>query len=216
MSDPNDASLDDTLPSKDFEKVDIASAETRATVAPPAAEPVVEKGATIGRYVVVEKLGSGTMGLVLAAFDPTLDRKVALKLVKGDQSGSTVGRQRLQREAQAMAKLAHPNVVTVFEVGTYGDRVFLAMEYVAGETLADWLEVDRSQREILRAFVAAGEGLAAAHRAGIVHRDFKPQNVLVSSEGRVRVADFGLATATETHPEPLVDAPVATRNSSSA
>src|SRR5262249_44441738 len=154
---------------------------------------------TIGRYVVLDRLGSGTMGVVVSAIDPTLDRRVAIKLVRAEQTGTTVGRQRLLREAQAMARLAHPNVVTVFEVGEYAERVFLAMEYIRGSTLGAWLaHPGRTQREIVGAFLAAGRGLAAAHRAGIVHRDFKPANVLVDTDGRVRVADFGLATAPET------------------
>jgi eukaryotic-like serine/threonine-protein kinase len=157
----------------------------------------VARGTTIGRYVVLDTIGSGTMGLVLSAIDPTLDRKVALKLVKSEREGTTTGRQRLLREAQAMARLQHPNVVTVFEVGTFADQVFLAMEYIAGGTLGGWLAQRHSRREIVDAFVAAGRGIAAAHREGIVHRDFKPTNVLVAADGRVRVADFGLATAPE-------------------
>jgi serine/threonine-protein kinase len=153
-------------------------------------------GATLGRYRVGEQLGSGTMGVVLAAIDPALDRTVALKLVRPDPaSDATAARQRLLREAQSMARLAHPHVVTVYEVGTVGDHVFVAMEHIDGCNLADWLKQSRrSQREIVEAFAAAGRGLAAAHAAGIVHRDFKPANVLVSADGRVRVADFGLAT----------------------
>ncbi|HEY5922267.1 MAG TPA: serine/threonine-protein kinase [Kofleriaceae bacterium] len=182
------------------------SALTRSTGGPRASLPHIERGTAIGRYTVVDRIGSGTMGLVLAAFDPTLDRKVAIKIVQLDHTGTTSGRQRLLREAQAMAKLQHPNVVTVFEVGTFEDRVFLAMEYVAGATLHDWLaEAGRTRREIITAFVAAGHGLAAAHRAGIVHRDFKPANVLVGTDGRVRVADFGLATAPTDAPPPPVE-----------
>ncbi len=164
--------------------------------APQAVPGGLAPGSTLGRYRVGELLGSGTMGVVLAAIDPALDRKVALKLVRPDPaSDSTAARQRLLREAQAMARLAHPNVLTVYEVGTAFDHVFVAMEHIDGSNLADWLkERTRSRREIVDAFAAAGRGLAAAHAAGIVHRDFKPANVLVSADGRVRVADFGLAT----------------------
>jgi tetratricopeptide (TPR) repeat protein len=205
--------LDETLQSDAFLRPSnpmldetVLSAERNPGSSAPArpSHPPVERGTQIGRYTVIEPLGSGTMGLVVAAFDPTLDRKVAIKLVQLDPTGTTSGRQRLLREAQAMAKLQHPNVVTVFEVGTFEDRLFLAMEYVAGSTLADWLSQARSRREIVAKFVAAGHGLAAAHRASIVHRDFKPTNVLVGKDGRVRVADFGLATApTEVEERPL-------------
>jgi len=196
LSDQSDPSLDETVPSSDFGP----SSLTQATVTPGAraeTDVVLERGAAVGRYVVIDRLGSGAMGVVVLAFDPTLDRKVALKLVRLDHTGTTAGLQRLLREAQAMARLSHPNVVTVFEVGTFEERVFLAMEYVPGSTLGDWLAVKkRTRREIVTAFLAAGQGVAAAHRAGIVHRDFKPANVLVAQDGRVRVADFGLATAT--------------------
>ncbi|HEU5056957.1 MAG TPA: serine/threonine-protein kinase [Kofleriaceae bacterium] len=176
------------------------SAELAATVydgGPQAVPRELTPGATFGRYLIGEPLGGGTMGVVLAATDPALDRKVALKLVRpGPASDGGAARQRLLREAQAMARLAHPNVVTVYEVGTVGDHVFVAMEHIAGCNLAEWLKQSRrSRREVVEAFAAAGRGLAAAHAAGIVHRDFKPANVLVSADGRIRVADFGLATS---------------------
>ena len=185
----DDSALGATLPS--------GGHATVATLAPAGDAPPIPRGTEIGRYIVLGPIGAGAMGVVVSAIDPTLDRKVALKLVKADRGGSTVGQQRLLREAQAMARLSHPNVVTVYEAGTFGERVYLAMEFIAGTTLADWLATPRSAREIIDAFVAAGRGLAAAHRAGIVHRDFKPANVLVARDGRVRVADFGLATAPE-------------------
>jgi tetratricopeptide (TPR) repeat protein/predicted Ser/Thr protein kinase len=152
-----------------------------------------ERGATIGRYVVLEVLGEGGMGVVHAAFDPQLDRKVAIKVLRG--ASSAEARERLLREAQAMAKLSHPNVVAVFDVGEIDDGVFLAMELVEGVTLREWLASDPSMpwRARLEAMKAAGRGLAAAHAAGVVHRDFKPANVLVGRDGRVRVTDFGLA-----------------------
>jgi len=156
----------------------------------------IEPGAEIGRFVVEEIVGQGGMGVVVLAHDPTLDRKVAIKLLRRESfgaSGMEVGRTRLLREAQAMAKLAHPNVVAVHEVGTVGDRVFVAMEYVDGGTLRDWCEREsRSAREILEVFEGAARGLAAAHGAGLVHRDFKPENVLVGDDGRVLVTDFGI------------------------
>src|SRR5439155_15636147 len=115
------------------------------------------------------------------------------KLLRASGTAAEVLRPRLLREAQALARLSHPNVVAVHDVGTYGEHLFVALEWVDGATLSDWLEPGRSLREIVGAFRQAGEGLAAAHAAGLVHRDFKPENVLVGKDGRVRVTDFGLA-----------------------
>src|SRR5713226_4366130 len=155
----------------------------------------------LGRYVVTEKLGGGGMGVVYAAHDPELDRKVAIKLMLpllSDSGSASEGRARLLREAQAMARLSHPNVIAVHDVGTFGEQVFIAMEYVEGSTLSQWFaERKRTWHEVLSIFKQAGRGLAAAHAAGIVHRDFKPDNVLVGDDGRVRVLDFGLARAAE-------------------
>ncbi len=140
----------------------------------------------VGRFVVLRRIGHGGMGVVYAAHDPELDRKVAVKLVDVHDE--------LLREARAAAALAHPNVVTVYEVGMEGEAVFLAMEFVDGPTLRQWLEAQpRRWREVVAMFVAAGHGLAAAHRVGLVHRDFKPDNVLIGADRRPRVADFGLA-----------------------
>ncbi len=163
-------------------------------------------GTTIGRYIVLHKLGHGAMGVVLAAYDPELDRKLAIKVVRPDPLGLVPGEEeqkRLLREAQAMASLAHPNVVTVFDVGTVDDRVFIAMEYLDAVTAGEWLKDDRSREEVLQVFQAAGRGLAAAHRTGLVHRDFKLDNVLVSRDGRVKVMDFGLARPLPTDPDTL-------------
>jgi predicted Ser/Thr protein kinase len=141
------------------------------------------------RYVIKALLGRGGMGAVYLARDLTLDREVAIKLHK---AGS--GSERLHREAMAMAKLAHPNVVTVFEVATVDDRLYVAMEYVRGETLRGWLSAGPHHwRQIIALLLEVGGGLAAAHAAGLVHRDFKPENVLVGEDGRPRVGDFGLA-----------------------
>ncbi len=149
---------------------------------------------TVDRFVLVRRLGSGGMGEVLLAYDPELDRKVAIKLLHRElgQPNADAG---LLREARAAARLQHPNVVMIFELGRAGDRLFVAMEYVEGRTLRAWLrERPRTRTEILLAFEQAGRGLAAAHDAGLVHRDFKPDNVLVGEDGRVRVADFGIAS----------------------
>jgi tetratricopeptide (TPR) repeat protein len=154
----------------------------------------LERGAAVGRYVVLDRIGAGGMGVVYAAWDPELERRIALKLLRPERFGSEPDRLRLLREAQALARLTHPNVVAVHDAGTFGDRVFVAMELVEGRTLRQWLaEGSWSWRQILETFLAAGRGLAAAHAAGLIHRDFKPGNVLIGTDGRIRVADFGLA-----------------------
>jgi tetratricopeptide (TPR) repeat protein len=154
------------------------------------------RGATFGRYLILERLGEGSMGEVYAAYDSRLDRRVALKLpCPGSPRAATAeGHARLLREAQSMARLSHPNVVTIFDAGEIGGEIYLAMELVDGVTLRQWIaERRRSWRETLALFVQAGRGLVAAHAAGIVHRDFKPDNVMVDRQGRARVTDFGLA-----------------------
>jgi serine/threonine protein kinase/Tfp pilus assembly protein PilF len=164
------------------------------------------RGASVGRYVILETVGSGGMGIVYAAYDPELDRKVALKLVRPDlfrPISRPTSRLRLLREAQAVARLSHPNVVAVHDAGAWasieGDQVYVAMELVQGRTLRQWLQAaprssrsPRTWREVLAILLDAGRGLAAAHAAGLIHRDFKPDNVLIGDDGRVRVADFGL------------------------
>ncbi|MCB1034464.1 MAG: serine/threonine protein kinase, partial [Acidobacteria bacterium] len=152
-----------------------------------------EGGGRLGRYVLLYRLGSGGMGIVYAAYDPELDRKVAVKVLRTGEGGDD-GRAAVVREARAMARLVHPNVVTVYDVGSEGSRVFLAMEFVAGRTLRDWVDEERpSWRQCLRVFELAGRGLAAAHAADIVHQDFKPSNVIIKRDGEVRVLDFGIA-----------------------
>jgi serine/threonine protein kinase len=155
-------------------------------------EPPLSTGSFLGRYELVGKLGAGGMSVVYLAYDPNLDRKIALKLMRTKSVGADASR-RLQREAQALAKLSHPNVVPVYDVGAVGGQAFVAMEYVEGQTLRAWLKEKRSWREVLETMIEAGRGLAAAHAAGLVHRDFKPDNVLIGNDGRVRVLDFGLA-----------------------
>ncbi|MEZ4362757.1 MAG: protein kinase [Kofleriaceae bacterium] len=152
----------------------------------------------LGRYVLGPQLGAGAMGVVYRAEDPKLGRHVAIKLLRRPDP---LLRDRLSREARAMARVSHPNVVAVFDVGTFEEQVYVAMELVRGRTLREWLsERPRSVREIVEMFAAAGRGLAAAHAAGVVHRDFKPDNVLIGEDGRPRVTDFGLAGSAAPRP----------------
>jgi len=168
-------------------------------VAPASAAPAPAVAAQrIGRYHVLKAIGEGGMGVVYSAFDEELDRRIAIKVLGADIAVEFRGRARLMREAQAMAKLSHPNVVHVYEVGQVDGRVFVAMEYVRGVTLRDWLDQGAHGLHERVAMVAqAGEGLVAAHEHAIVHRDFKPENVMVASDGRARVLDFGLARGTD-------------------
>ena len=146
----------------------------------------------IGRFELIERIGAGGMGIVCAAFDPSLDRKVAIKVLSPRRAGS-LGHRHLLEEAKTLARLAHPNVVTVHEVSENDGDIFVVMEYVDGQTLGEWQRGDRTLEEIVSVYAQAAAGLAAAHELGLVHRDFKPSNVLVGADGRVRVADFGLA-----------------------
>jgi serine/threonine protein kinase len=174
--------------------------------------PAFTVGDRIGRYVVLGRLGQGGMGVVLSAYDPQLDRKVAIKLLRtGTGVATAEARARMIREAKAIAQLSHPNVVAVYDVGTAdpGD-VYIAMEFVEGDTVTAWKRRwDRPWREVLDVFLQAGRGLAAAHGAGLLHRDFKPDNVLVGADGRVRVGDFGLARSALVGPDDFASSPVA-------
>jgi formylglycine-generating enzyme required for sulfatase activity len=156
---------------------------------------ILPRGSTIGRYLVLERLGAGAMGVVYAAYDPELDRKIALKLLRprtgeGDQERRQA---RMVREAKAIAKLSHPNVVGIFDVGVHEGKVFMAMEYLAGGTLTDWMAAKkRPWRDTVKMFIEVGHGLAGAHVEGLIHRDFKPDNVLLDKNGVPKVVDFGL------------------------
>jgi tetratricopeptide (TPR) repeat protein/predicted Ser/Thr protein kinase len=153
-------------------------------------------GAEIGRYVLLRPLASGGMGVVYLAFDPELDRNVALKLVLPRRRARADEPEALVAEARALAKLSHPNVIQVYDVGRWRDRVYVALEYVEGRTLDAWLRATaRTPREILEALTDAGRGIAAAHRAQMVHLDIKPSNILMGDDAVVRVVDFGLARA---------------------
>ena len=146
----------------------------------------------IDRFIVHERLGAGGMGVVYAAFDPTLDRRIALKIVRADRDDA---HGRVLAEARAMARLSHPNVVAVYDVSEFGGELYIAMELVAGLNLRDWLaESPRTIAQIVAVFVRAGRGLVAAHAARLIHGDIKPENILVG-DGLVKVADFGLARA---------------------
>ncbi len=172
-----------------------AAAETRPTVTPRDEATPLARGAVIGRYLVLSLLGRGGMGAVYATYDPELDRRVALKLLDA-AGGSEDARKRLVREARAMGKLSHPNVVQVYDVGLYEGDVFIAMELVEGESFDVWCrrEVKPSWQDVLAAYLDAARGLCAAHEKGLVHRDVKPGNLLRGNDGRVRVVDFGIAS----------------------
>jgi tetratricopeptide (TPR) repeat protein/predicted Ser/Thr protein kinase len=178
---------------------------------PVKASPRLEPGTQVGRYTISGEIGSGAMGVVYSAHDPELDRGVALKIVDRLSSRRSKDREAFFTEARSLAKLSSPYVVAVFDVGRFGEGLFIAMEQIAGNTLEDWLaEGKRDRSAIIDIYVQAGRGLADAHAAGIVHGDFKPHNVMVDETGRARVLDFGLARpaqdATQSSQEPLKDA----------
>jgi len=167
--------------------------------------PFVDAPAQIGRYRVLGRLGSGGMGVVYAAYDPELGRKVAIKLIHDERGAAPQRRQELLlREAKAQARLIHPNIVAIHDVGVQDGQVYVAMEFVAGRTMrAWWREHQPEWHEVLAAMIQAGRGLVAAHEAGLVHRDIKPDNLLIGDDGRVRVADFGIARFDASALEPV-------------
>ncbi|HNN94341.1 MAG TPA: serine/threonine-protein kinase [Pseudomonadota bacterium] len=173
------------------------AAPPSAMSGPPSSDPGQLRGAMqphMGRYALLRKLGEGAMGVVYAAYDEELDRRVALKLIHPSLQDDSQTRARILREAQALARVSAPNVVTIYQTGEVDGQIFIAMEFVNGTTLSKWQsEEGRTWLDILRMYLDAGQGLLAAHLAGLIHRDFKPDNVLIGKDGRARVADFGLA-----------------------
>ncbi len=178
------------------------SAITRKiTPVPGEVEGVLAAGAEVQKYVILGQVGKGAMGVVYSAWDQRLARRIALKFLT--RTASAAGEARFYDEARAMAQLSHANVISVFEVGRWQNRLFIAMEFVEGMTLRAWLSTPRTWREIVDLFLQVGEGLAAAHQAGIVHRDLKPDNVLIDERGHASVGDFGVAGSTlQSDPEP--------------
>jgi tRNA A-37 threonylcarbamoyl transferase component Bud32/tetratricopeptide (TPR) repeat protein len=166
-----------------------------ASIPPVEPGPALARGTALGRFMILGLIGRGAMGEVYGAYDPELDRKIAIKLLRARADSAADNRARLMREAKAIAKISHPNVVVVYDAGAFENRVFIAMEFVEGHTLRYWLQVEeRTWSDVLDVFLAAGRGLAAAHEKELVHRDFKPDNVMVTAQGgHVRVMDFGLA-----------------------
>jgi hypothetical protein len=200
--DPADASATFTLPERPGalrEPVVSSHGASHDTVSDAGRLP---NGATLGRYVVTGCVGTGGMGVVYSARDPDLDRNIALKVLRPELSVEARSRARLLGEARAMAQLSHPNVVPVYDVGVLDDHVFIAMELVDGVTLRRKLDRSTPWRTVVQIYLQAARGLGAAHAAGLVHRDFKPDNVLYGTDGRIRVVDFGLVAADPLEPVP--------------
>ena len=169
----------------------VAADSQEGRVSDASAPSLVTRGRRFGRYLVLGQLGRGGMGVVVEAHDEHLDRTVAIKVLHLEATRTQ--QTRLLREAQALARLSHPNVVQVYDIGTVGERTFIAMELVRGRTLSGWRREPHPWRETVEVFLQAAHGLAAAHAAALVHRDFKPDNCILGEGGRVRVVDFGLA-----------------------
>lgn len=197
-SEPHQLALGSTAPAQ-------GGPHTVASVPPaPGRGAPLARGDRVARYVVLDALGAGAMGAVYAAYDPDLDRKIALKLLHARAATSDGQRARVLREAQALARISHPGVVGVHDVGWLGDQMFIAMEFVAGGTLTKFLQDQKGSRDwrsLVEVLASAGRGLAAAHAAGLVHRDVKPDNILIDARGMARIGDFGLAAGRGEQPQ---------------
>ena len=187
----------DALASSD-DAATIAEASGRSPSTTPPVRALLDRGRTIGRYTLLRELGSGGMGVVVLAYDEVLDRRVAIKVLHAH--GTEHGAERMRREAQALARLSHPNVVQIYEVGAHEGHDFLVMEFVPGNSMREWLKAPRAWRDVVPLLRQVAEGLRAAHGAGLVHRDLKPDNVLIGTDGRARVVDFGLARGASGEP----------------
>ncbi|MCX4246339.1 protein kinase domain-containing protein [Paraliomyxa miuraensis] len=177
---------------------DAATADVAVVAKVPIVDDIGElSGTRLGRYLIIDPVGKGALGIVYSAYDPELDRRIAIKVLRKGLSGGDRQRQEnLRAEARSMARLSHPNVVPVFDVGIADERLFIAMELIDGWTLGEWARTEeRSWKEIRDVYHLAGQGLVAAHEAGLIYRDFKPSNVMIGRDGRVRVLDFGIADA---------------------
>lgn len=173
----------------------------------PTDREALSRGTEVGRYIILSRLGEGGMGVVHSAYDPLLDRKVAIKVLRANKNEQHSDTPRLLREAQALAKLSHPNVVAIHDVGFSNGHVWLAMELIHGKTMRLWLQDRRRHwRDVLKVMLEAGQGLIAAHNSGLLHRDFKPDNIMVGDDGRVWVMDLGLARSFE-GPSPVTTSP---------
>jgi len=186
-----DDRLQATLFGNDVATADITEPESSSR----AFDDITElAGTRLGRYMIIDQVGKGALGIVYSAYDPELDRRIAIKVLRQSVNATDKQQEGLRREARSMARFSHPNVVPVFDVGIEDRRLFIAMELIDGSTLADWARSEeRTWREIRDVYWTAGQGLVAAHEAGLVYRDFKPSNVMLGRDGRVRVLDFGIA-----------------------
>ncbi|MFY0538083.1 serine/threonine-protein kinase [Nannocystis pusilla] len=187
-----------TLPTRPVTVSPHANTVLAGEMSPPAVDRLV-RGVPVGRYIVIDLVGSGGMGAVYAAYDPELNRKVALKLLLPGSSPDRARQPQLLREAQMMAQLSHPNICAIYDVGALHEQLFFAMEFVVGVTLRAWLKQRaHGWRDIMEVLLSVGSGIAAAHAVGIVHGDLKPENVMIGADGRPRVMDFGIARAHRT------------------